>query len=614
MRIARLNKLCIPSFSLLISFFLQSCNLATSNLPSMIRDLQDDQARHFSKTSFEQDDISSESSLNLDAHVFTASSGEKISFLEETGIWKAKLVASYLGLHRHKTLPVICEHQGDILTMLNRLAQQRPTIHKHRIHILPTPSQSQCVFLGSVGLLGGMYSAAGYDYRTFHEAVKIEDLALVESLLARGADPNSLDQDGFSPLEHATWKGCLPLVNLLLENGADPNQPTSLNYSYLHLAAMKNYVEIAKVLIDEGAAINATTIIDTMRYTPLDLAVTQGYVAAVQLLLENGANPTLTKDGLETLHWAAEQGHLEIVKLLLENYLENYAEFINIMDEDGFTLLNLAVKQGHVAVARLLLDKGADPNMPTENGFSPLHWAADGGQLELVNLLLEKGANVNDAANQDAFTPLHLAVDQNHIAVARLLLDKRADPNITEHEGWTPLHIAANQGYLEIILSLLAHKPNLNIQNNHGESFLHILVDNNSIEFQNCLHILQEAMKCIESTQHISLNHLLGIMGDFCPALTNNDTKRILAMIVDYVEGLDVSLKDQEDFTALAILQQLKVAEEADAQAAQEALQNLQRHQILGGWMTLPKPKRQISAIRNDDAMCELDLKKARHQ
>jgi ankyrin repeat protein len=653
MHIPCLNKLGIASFALCISFFLQNCNLPASNLPSIISNSKHTQPSYWPNTNLnsppEEEAIVSAPSLPIlpIAQVFTASSGEKISFSEEAGIWQAKIVAAYLDLNIHKALPVICEHQGDILTTLNRLAQQRPTIHKHRIHLLPSPSQSQCVFLGFVGLLGGMEAAAASANAALQEAVKTEELALVESLLASGADPNSLDQDGFTPLENAILQDSLALVNLLLANGAEPNQPTSLQSSYLHIAAMKNYVEIAKVLIENGADINATTTIDNIGYTPLDLAVTLDYVAVVQLLLENGAKPSRTKDGLETFHWAAEQGHLEILNLLLES---EPAFNLNIMDYNGFTLLALAAKQGHVAVASLLLAKGADPNMPTEHGLIPLHWAADNGHLDLVTLLLEKGANCNNTVEPDGFTPLHLAVDQNYIAVARLLLEKGADPNIatengatplhwaaynghleqinllldkgadlniTDYEGRTPLHIAANQGQLAIILRMLAHKPNPNLQNNHGESFLHILVDNNRIECKDCLHILQEAIKFIESRQHAALNQLLGVMKDCSPELTNQGTKNIVAMMVDYVEGLDLSLKNQRDSTVLDILQvQLEEATEVSYQDAEEVIKTLKRHQKLGGWLTSHRQKRMVSesAISNEATRHPSDLKKAKYQ
>jgi ankyrin repeat protein len=634
MHMPRLNKLCIPSFSLLISFFLQNCNLATNNLPSIISYRKHTQPSYLPTTNLssqpEEEAIVIASPLPIlpISKVFTASSGEQISFLEEAGIWQAKILASYLGLGRHKLLRVICEHQGDILTMLNRLAKQRPTIHKHRIHILPTPARSQCIFLGSVGLLGGMEPAAASDYATLPEAVKTEDLVLVESLLVSGANPNSLDQYGVAPLENATWQGCLELVNLLLKNGADPNQPTSLKSSYLHIAAMKNYVEMAKLLIENGANINATTTINNMPYTPLDLAMNLNYVAVVQLLLENGAKPTKTQDE-EILHWAAEKGHLGILHLLLER---EPAFNINIRDYHGFTLLTLAAKQGHVAVANLLLDKGADPDMATEDGFTPLHWATDNGHLELVNLLVEKGANVNATAEPDGFTPLHLAVDQNYIYVTKLLLEKGADPNITtengaaplhwaaynghleqinllldkgaelnitDHEGWTPLHIATNQGYLEIMLSLLARQPALHMQTNHGKTFLHILVDSG-------IHNLQEVIQGIESAQQAAFNKLLAIMEDCCPELTNNDTKRILAMIVDYVAGLDVSLKNQENNTVLDILSKLDLDE--------EVLKTLKIHHKLGDWLKFPRQKREFAAISNGDASHRSALKKARYQ
>jgi ankyrin repeat protein len=650
MHMPRLNKLCIASFSLFISFCLQSCNLATKTLPSIIRDANHTEPSYLPTTNLnsqtKEEAIVIAPSLPIlpMVQVFTASCGRPISFLEEAGVWKAQLLAAYLDLGVHKTLPVICEHQGDILTMLHRLAKQRPTIHKHRIHILPTPSQSQCVFLGSVGLLGGMEAAAASDDVALHNAVKQEDLALVERLIASGADPNSLDQDGFTPLQNAIWQGCLPLVNLLLAKGAKPNDPTSLTSISLHFAAMKNYVEIAKLLIEKGVDVNAKAELNAIGYTPLDLAIKLDYVELVHLLLENGAKPTTAKENLKIFYWAAEKGHLEILNLLLES---EPAFNLNIMDYNGFTLLALAAKQGHVAVASLLLAKGADPNMPTEDGFTPLHWAADNGHLELVNILLDKGANLHAAANQDGFMPLHLAVDQNHISVTKLLLDKGADPsigdhdgctplhlaaengyieqinlliergaelNITDYAGWTPLHIAANQGDLEVILSLLAHKPNLNIQNNHGESFLHMLVDNNKIEFKDCLHILSEAIKFIESRQHDSINQLLGVMEDCCPELTNQGTESIVAMMVDYVQGLDISLKNQRDSTVLDILQvQLAEAMEVDCQVAEEVIKTLKRHQKLGGWLALPRQKREFAVISNNNPRHSSALKKTRY-
>jgi ankyrin repeat protein len=646
----RPNKLCIASFSLLISFFLQNCNLPANNLPSILRASKHTQPSYLPTTSFnsppEEEAIVIAPSLPIlpMAQVFMASSGEQISFLEEAGIWKAKVVAAYLDLGLYKTLPVICEHQGDILAMLNRLAKQRPTIHKHRIHILPTPSQSQCVFLGSVGLLGGRKSVVGYDSSALHEAVRAEDLELVESLLASGADPNSLDQDGFAPLENATWKGCLALVNLLLKNGADPNQLTSLNASYLHIAAMKHDVELAKVLIENGADINATTTICNIGYTPLDLAVHLDYVAVVQLLLENGANPSMAKDGLETLHWAAERGHLDILHLLLES---EPGFNINIMNYHGFTLLNLAAKQGHVAVASLLLDKGADPNIATKDGVTPLHMAADNGHLELVRLLLDKGANLHNFTNQEGFTPLHLAVDQSYISITKLLLEKGADPNkaiqngatplhwaaydghlelvhlllekgadpnTLDHEDCTPLHIAAYRGNLAIVLRLLLCGLDVNAQDDDGDTFLHALLGDATVSPEERVHRFLAVLQSIESTQQGSLNKLLAIIEDCCPELTNNDTKRILAMMVDYVEGLDLSLKNQEDNTVLDILQG-KSVEAKQVQIPEKVFTTLQRHQKLGGWLTLPRQKRAFSAISNeDDAMHRSAFKKPKYQ
>ena len=62
---------------------------------------------------------------------------------------------------------------------------------------------------------------------------------------------------------------------------------------------------------------------------------------------------------------------------------------LNKKDQDGFTLLFWAGNEGHLEVMRLLLEHGADPNGNSEEGFFPLRNAAAEGELPQLELLLE---------------------------------------------------------------------------------------------------------------------------------------------------------------------------------------------------------------------------------
>jgi tetratricopeptide (TPR) repeat protein len=87
--------------------------------------------------------------------LFTSASGEKIHFFQEAeGPWKAQTQDPWLGISTTSFLPVICEQQKDASALLQKLAQQASSVHKHRIHIL-TKDQEKYVFLGSLGLKGG---------------------------------------------------------------------------------------------------------------------------------------------------------------------------------------------------------------------------------------------------------------------------------------------------------------------------------------------------------------------------------------------------------------------------------------------------------------------------
>jgi ankyrin repeat protein len=93
--------------------------------------------------------------------------------------------------------------------------------------------------------------------------------------------------------------------------------------------------------------------------------------------------------------------------------------------------LYIAAEKGHVDVVRLLLEAGVVyDKATTDNGTTPLFVAAQNGHVEAVRLLIEAGADFHKAAN-DGATPLDVAAQEGHMEVLRL--ERRTRPKLTEH-------------------------------------------------------------------------------------------------------------------------------------------------------------------------------------
>src|SRR5262249_51093138 len=78
------------------------------------------------------------------------------------------------------------------------------------------------------------------------------------------------------------------LLRALLKQGADVNSPQNDGATPLHWAAYEDHLEAADLLIRAGASINAA---NDMGVTPLWVACTNGSAAMIARLLEAGANP-----------------------------------------------------------------------------------------------------------------------------------------------------------------------------------------------------------------------------------------------------------------------------------------------------------------------------------
>ena len=135
-------------------------------------------------------------------------------------------------------------------------------------------------------------------------------------------------------------------------------------------------------------------------------------------LLNRGANPAgaLESAGRSALHAAGENGHLPIVRLLLDRK----APIDAVDDDDGRTALHVAAMSGFPDIVRLLALRGASLDQPSESGDTALTIAAYKNRLGSVRALIGARANIAARGDQDK-TAYEWAVAQENKEVAAFL-------------------------------------------------------------------------------------------------------------------------------------------------------------------------------------------------
>ena len=88
-------------------------------------------------------------------------------------------------------------------------------------------------------------------------AMAIDNIEIIELLLANGADVNAKMEGDVTPLILSIFKKDKRIVELLLANGADVNAKMEGGITLLHVAYLEGNKEIIKLLIANGADVNA---------------------------------------------------------------------------------------------------------------------------------------------------------------------------------------------------------------------------------------------------------------------------------------------------------------------------------------------------------------------
>ena len=190
----------------------------------------------------------------------------------------------------------------------------------------------------------------------------------------------------------------------------------------------------------------------TGKRTALHFAMNSMSEAVVDLLLGRGADPNVRDEGDNAmpLHFAAEKGHLGIVRRLIEHG----ADPVGTGDMHELEIIGWAAcfpRAPAYEVVEYLLGHGTRHNI-----FSAVATGATGTIRELVARSPADLDRPMDATNHRR-RPLHLAVTKRRPDSLETLLALGADSEAEDAAGLTPLDQAALNGEREMAQRLIAH-------------------------------------------------------------------------------------------------------------------------------------------------------------
>uniref|UniRef100_A0A8D0D2P9 Transient receptor potential cation channel, subfamily A, member 1b n=1 Tax=Sander lucioperca TaxID=283035 RepID=A0A8D0D2P9_SANLU len=289
-----------------------------------------------------------------------------------------------------------------------------------------------------------------------HRATIFDHTDLAEYLISLGADLNSIDCKGNSPLLLAASCGAWKTVTLLLSKGANVNVKDRSGCNFLHLTILqpKGLKNLPEEVLQSVAVKALLSCEDNEGCTPLHYACRLGIHDSVKNMLGLSGQVGLSyksKDKKSALHFAAQYGRLNTCQRLLETITDS--RLLNEGDERGLTPLHLASKEGHTKVVQLLLRKGALFHSDYK-GWTCLHHAASAGYTQTMDILLSANLKLLDKTDEDGNTALHIAAREGHVAAVRLLLARGAELTLNKNDT-SFLHEALQNGRKDVVNNVI---------------------------------------------------------------------------------------------------------------------------------------------------------------
>ena len=354
-----------------------------------------------------------------------------------------------------------------------------------------------------VGMGTDIHLKTNYGENCLHFAARYGHLNLCKKLIDKhNFDVNIGTKHGFTALHCSATTGSYELVKYFVGMGTDIHLKTNDGKNCLHFAAQFGHLNLCKKLIDKhnfDVNIGAKNGATALHYSAIS-----GSYELVKYFVGMGTDIHLkTNDGENCLHFAAQFGHLNLCKKLIDKhnfdvnigakngatalhysaisgsyelvkYFVGMGTDIHLKTNDGENCLHFAAQFGHLNLCKKLIDKhNFDVNIGAKNGATALHYSAISGSYELVKYFVGMGTDIHLKTN-DGQNCLHFAAGYGHLNLCKKLIDKHNfDVNIGTKHGFIGLHCSATNGSYELVKYFVGMGTDIHLKTNDGENCLH---------------------------------------------------------------------------------------------------------------------------------------------
>eukprot|EP00889_Picochlorum_renovo_P003567 jgi/Picre1/30597/NNA_005958.t1 len=364
----------------------------------------------------------------------------------------------------------------------------------------------------------------------------------VHWLIERQANIEALGNDGRTSLMHASENGNIDVVCALLNAGANMDAITDARGYGLTLLEGHDGVLAARQQEGVRGEEDLPPEHKNDGMTALMYASQNGHVDVVRSLLDRGARVNAITQGsqgigLTALMLAAREGDAETVKALLDGGANVHEE-----DEGEWTALTYAAREGNAETVKALLDGGADIHAEDEEGNTALIWAAIHGNTEVCKILIDNGANIEARDEEIGSTPLMSAAREGHTDTVVALVKKGADVEGKDAEnGLTPLMFAAREGHTDTVVALVENGADVFATLNHDDD-----------DDDDCTNMILAYHEAASVGHTNTVTTLIDIMND---KFDDEEDEEDFAMFLDFIlnTGTVVAESEGHNDTSAAI-------------------------------------------------------------